>query len=183
LPVPEGRALPNSCEPPDEDEDEDQSDGDDVGGGEDESDDTSDEDVEGGCATRQAAADVAAAQPLASAMVTKTTTVTATKTTTVTATVTTMTTTTKTPTAMLTKTTTVTATTTTKTPTAMMKTTTTYPCHPSLNTVEQVGCRGGHAPPLHWYPPRSGGVSYVLSRARCASEVLPPPRKQLQGTC
>jgi hypothetical protein len=146
LPVPEGRALPNSCEPPDEDEDEDQSDGDDVGGGEDESDDTSDEDVEGGCATRQAAADVAAAQPLASAMVTKTTTVTATKTTTVTATVTTMTTTTKTPTAMLTK--------------------TTYPCHPSLNTVEQVGCRGGHAPPLHWYPPRSGGVSYVLSRAR-----------------
>jgi hypothetical protein len=146
LPVPEGRALPNSCEPPDEDEDEDQSDGDDVGGGEDESDDTCDEDVEGGCATRQAAADVAAAQPLASAMVTKTTTVTATKTTTVTATVTTMTTTTKTPTAMLTK--------------------TTYPCHPSLNTVEQVGCRGGHAPPLHWYPPRSGGVSYVLSRAR-----------------
>jgi hypothetical protein len=164
LPVPEGRALPNSCEPPDEDEDEDQSDGDDVGGGEDESDDTSDEDVEGGCATRQAAADVAAAQPLASAMVTKTTTVTATKTTTVTATVTTMT-------------------TTTKTPTAMMQTTTTYPCHPSLNTVEQVGCRGGHAPPLHWYPPRSGGVSYVLSRAGGASDVLPPLRKHLQGTC
>jgi hypothetical protein len=78
-----------------------------------------------------------------------------------------------------TKTTMVKTTTTTMTKTTTA--TTTYPCHPSLDTVEQVGCRGGHAPPLHWYPPRSGGVSYVLSRARCASEVLPPLRKHLHA--
>jgi hypothetical protein len=86
---------------------------------------------------------------------------------------------------MTTMTTTATAMKTKLTTAAMAKMTTAtamYP-HPLLNTVEQVGCSGGHAPPLHWYPPRSGGVSYVLSHARCASEVLPPMRKHMQGTC
>ena len=89
---------------------------------------------------------------------------------------------TTTATAMMTKPTTAMVTAKTTTATAMMTTTTTkYPYHSLLNTVEQVGCRVGHAPPLHWYPPRSGGVSYVLSRARSASEELPPLRNNLRG--